>query len=155
MRSNDLFLVLAAVHFGGHRFLSAITGRYKGTNNWQRREHRDHQADVALTSYNNYLALAKEQRRIKLQKGVFDVRFMHMASQVINTSVHVRFLVDPESLKVLEQNYEYDLPNNIHVKRSTYASVRIIITRGRYEEALSNQKIGVLVVSATLEITIL
>src|SRR5512139_914730 len=40
-----------------------------------------------------------------------EVRFMDVASQIIPTSVHIRSLVNPDSLQVLEQNYEYDLLN--------------------------------------------
>ena len=36
---------------------------------------------------------------------------MDVASQIIPTSVHIKSLIDPNSLSVLEQNYEYDLLN--------------------------------------------
>ena len=36
---------------------------------------------------------------------------MDVASQIIPASVHIKSLVDPDSLRVLEQNYEYDLLN--------------------------------------------
>src|SRR4030043_950975 len=69
------------------------------------------QTGVALTIYNVNLGLVKDQREIKLAKGTGDLRFMDVASQIIPTSVHIKSLVDPESLQVLEQNYEYDLLN--------------------------------------------
>ena len=34
---------------------------------------------------------------------------MDVAAQIIPASVHIKSLADPESLRVLEQNYEYDL----------------------------------------------
>ena len=71
----------------------------------------DDQTGVALTIYNVNLALIKDQRQIKLARGINDLRFMDVASQIIPTSVHIKSLVNPETLQVLEQNYEYDLLN--------------------------------------------
>ncbi len=69
------------------------------------------QSGVALTIYNVNLGLVKDQRQIKLTKGNSELRFMDVASQIIPTSVHIKSLSDPDSLRVLEQNYEYDLLN--------------------------------------------
>ena len=69
------------------------------------------QRSVALTIYNVNLGLVKDHRRLRLPKGVGELRFMDVASQIIPTSVHIRSLADPGSLQVLEQNYEYDLLN--------------------------------------------
>ncbi|OGW36351.1 MAG: DUF4139 domain-containing protein [Nitrospirae bacterium RBG_13_39_12] len=69
------------------------------------------QTGVAVTIYNVNLGLVKDQREIKLSKGIGDLRFMDVASQIIPTSVYIKSLADPESLQILEQNYEYDLLN--------------------------------------------
>ena len=69
------------------------------------------QTAVAITIYNVNLGLVKDQRQIKLQKGEGEVRFMDIASQIIPASVHIKSIVDSNSLLVLEQNYEYDLLN--------------------------------------------
>ena len=66
---------------------------------------------MALTIYNVNLGLVKDQRRIRLPKGIADLRFMDVAAKIIPTSVHINSLINPESLQVLEQNYEYDLLN--------------------------------------------
>jgi hypothetical protein len=71
----------------------------------------DDQTNVALTIYNVNLGLVKDQRQIKLFNGIGDLRFMDVAAQIIPTSVHIKSLLDPHSLQVLEQNYEYDLLN--------------------------------------------
>ncbi len=71
----------------------------------------DDQTSVALTLCNVNLGLVKDQRTIKLFKGIGDLRFMDVASQIMPTSVHIKSLVKPETLRVLEQNYEYDLLN--------------------------------------------
>lgn len=67
------------------------------------------QTNVALTIYNVGLGLVKDQRQLKLSKGISDLRFMDVAAQIIPTSVHMKSLINPETLHVLEQNYEYDL----------------------------------------------
>jgi len=69
------------------------------------------QTGVSVTIYNVNLGLVKDQRKIKLFRGTGDLRFMDVASQIIPTSVHIKSLIDPESLQILEQNYEYDLLN--------------------------------------------
>lgn len=69
------------------------------------------QTGVAMTIYNVNLGLVKDQRRISLDKGTGELRFMDVAAQIIPTSVSIRSLVDPGSLQILEQNYEYDLLN--------------------------------------------
>lgn len=69
------------------------------------------QAGVALTIYNVNLGLVKDQRKINLSKGTSELKFMDVASQIIPTSVHIKSLIDPASLRIFEQNYEYDLLN--------------------------------------------
>jgi len=70
---------------------------------------RNDQSGISLTIYNANLGLVKDERLVKLARGVTDLRFMDVASQIMATSVHIKSLVDPGSLQVLEQNYEYDL----------------------------------------------
>jgi hypothetical protein len=67
------------------------------------------QTGIAVTIYNVNLGLVKDKRNIKLSKGRGDLRFMDVASQIIPTSVYIRSLARAEGLRVLEQNYEYDL----------------------------------------------
>jgi hypothetical protein len=69
------------------------------------------QTGMAVTVYNVNLGLVKDQREIRLSTGTGEVRFMDVASQIIPTSVSIKSLIDPHSMMVLEQNYEYDLLN--------------------------------------------
>jgi hypothetical protein len=69
------------------------------------------QTGIAVTIYNVNLGLVKDQREIKLLKGLGELKFMDVASQIIPTSVHIKSIVNPDSLQILEQNYEYDLLN--------------------------------------------
>lgn len=65
------------------------------------------QTGLALTVYNANLALVKDRRTVRLGAGSGELRFMDVASQIIPTSVSVTSPSD--GLRVLEQNYEYDL----------------------------------------------
>jgi len=69
------------------------------------------QTGVAVTIYNVNLGLVKDQRSIILPDGSGELKFMDVASQIIPASVYIKSLVNPDSLRVLEQNYEYDLLN--------------------------------------------
>jgi len=70
------------------------------------------QGDIALTIYNNNLALVKEVRRIQLQKGTSDIEFTDVAAQIDPTSVFFSSRTAPDQVTILEQNYEYDLVNS-------------------------------------------
>ena len=67
------------------------------------------QTGVAVTVYNVNLGLVKDRREINPALGLGELRFMDVAAQIIPASVYIKSLADPESLRVLEQNYEYDL----------------------------------------------
>ena len=67
------------------------------------------QQDVAITIYNSNIGLVKDLRIIDLRSGVYELKFMDVASKIDPTTVHIKSLIDESSLNVLEQNYEYDL----------------------------------------------
>jgi len=64
---------------------------------------------VAVTVYNQNLALVRETRSLPLDKtGVATLRFMDVPSKINPRTVHVQAL-SAAGPAVLEQNYEYDL----------------------------------------------
>lgn len=67
------------------------------------------QTDVAVTIYNNDRALVRDRRKIKLLPGEGSLQFMDVAANILPETVSLRSLNDPGALKILEQNYEYDL----------------------------------------------
>lgn len=69
------------------------------------------QTGVALTVYNDNLGLVKDQRRISLPRGMGELRFMDVASGIIPASVAISAPGAAGQLRILEQNYEYDLLN--------------------------------------------
>lgn len=69
------------------------------------------QSSVALTIYNSNIALVKDQRALELGAGDNTLQFMDVAAQILPATVHIKSLTDAQGLRVLEQNYEYDLLN--------------------------------------------
>lgn len=65
--------------------------------------------EIAITVYNNDLALVKDSREIKLENGVQSVSFQDVAAQIDPTSVRFVSLTAPDKLAVIEQNFEFDL----------------------------------------------
>jgi len=70
---------------------------------------REVQKDVMVTIYNGNLGLVKDVREVRLPVGLNETQFMDVAAQIDPTTVHLRSLSDPAGLRILEQNYEYDL----------------------------------------------
>ena len=82
---------------------------------------------MAITVYNQNLALVKDVRLMDLKKGITVIRFRDVASQIDPTSVHFRSLSYPEKVSILEQNYEYDLVSTQKLLRK-YIDQQIKIT---------------------------
>ena len=64
---------------------------------------------VDLTIYNQNLSLVREERTFALLKGTTSVVVPDVPATIDGTSVHFVSLTDPEGVRVLEQNYQYDL----------------------------------------------
>jgi hypothetical protein len=103
-------MVLVVLLFAGIGYCS-VSSAEKDVKSGTAASTLDDQTGVALTIYNVNLGLVKDQRQIKLFKGIGDLRFMDVSAQIMPTSVHIKSLINPETLQVLEQNYEYDLLN--------------------------------------------
>lgn len=69
----------------------------------------DEQVDLALTVYNSDIALVRDVRELTLPSGLVDLHFGDIAATVKPETVHFRSLTSPQGLRVLEQNYQYDL----------------------------------------------
>ena len=111
MKFNYVVIVLAVLFPVIFGYGPVSQAAKKETNLTNAASTLDDQTGVALTIYNVNLGLVKDQRQIELVKGIIDLRFMDVAAQIMPASVHIKSLIDPETLHVLEQNYEYDLLN--------------------------------------------
>ena len=100
-RSPAFVAIMAAL------FLCLVGGVAAGDE--RTRSTPDEQSSIALTIYNDNLGLVKDVRKMSLPRGVTHLWFQGVAAQIDPTSVHIRSLDSPDQLKVLEQNFEYDL----------------------------------------------
>jgi len=66
---------------------------------------------VDLTIYNQNISLVREERTFNLIRGTSHVIVPDIPATIDGSSVHFLSLTDPLAVKVLEQNYEYDLVN--------------------------------------------
>jgi hypothetical protein len=75
-------------------------------------EHRttlEDQTSVAVTIYNQNLALIKDQRKITLDKGLNDLSFRGVSARIRPETAILRSLNPQNKLQVLEQNFDFDL----------------------------------------------
>src|SRR5205809_1887169 len=97
---------------------------------------RDDQKDLMVTIYNGNLGLVKDTREIRLDAGMLEVQFGDVAAQIDPTSVHLKSLTDPAGLKILEQNYEYDLLTSAKLmEKYVGKKIRLYQSNGTYQEA--------------------
>ncbi len=66
---------------------------------------------VNITVYNSNLGLVRETRRLNLADGRIALRFADVTAQIRPETVHLGSLTAPAALRILEQNYQYDLLN--------------------------------------------
>src|SRR5438067_7038258 len=66
---------------------------------------------VNITVYSSNLGLVRETLQLALPAGRLSVRFAGVTAQIPPETVHLGSLTAPVSLRILEQNYHYDLLN--------------------------------------------
>src|SRR6185436_2413891 len=88
--------------------VAAATGIAQNTQ--QTTTARDRQS-VNITVYNSNLGLVRETRRLTLPSGRIALRFADVTAQIRPETVHLASLTAPSALRILEQNYQYDLLN--------------------------------------------
>src|SRR5687768_12610543 len=97
---------------------------------------REAQTDVMVTVYNGDLGLVKDVRRAPLPAGVHEIQFAEVASLIDPTSVHLKSLTNPAGLKILEQNYEYDLLTSAKLmEKYVGKTVRLYKGDGTWQDA--------------------
>lgn len=67
------------------------------------------QQEVAVTIYNDNLALVKDQRKVKLKSGLNSLALRDVSAQIRPETALLRSLSASGSLSVLEQNFDFDL----------------------------------------------
>lgn len=67
------------------------------------------QTSVAVTIYNEDLALVKDSRKLNLNTGLSALSFRDVSAQIKPETALLRSLLPNSSLQVLEQNFDFDL----------------------------------------------
>ncbi len=94
------------------------------------------QREVMVTVYNGDLGLVREVREARLGEGLVEARYADVAARIDPTSVHLRSLTDPSGLRIVEQNYEYDLLSSEKLmEKYVGRTVRLYQGNGSYQEA--------------------
>jgi hypothetical protein len=97
---------------------------------------RDAQRDVMLTVYNGNLGLVKDVRETRLPTGLHEVQFTDVAALIDPTTVHLKSLTDAAGLRILEQNYEYDLLSSQKLmEKYVGRKVRLYQSDGTFNDA--------------------
>ncbi|HYW73926.1 MAG TPA: DUF4139 domain-containing protein [Pyrinomonadaceae bacterium] len=102
--------------FSVNRFLTAaaLVAVIFTATSAQALEHTTTAADrqtVNITVYNSNLGLVRETRKLTLPSGKIALRFADVTAQIRPETVHLASLTSPSALRILEQNYQYDLLN--------------------------------------------
>jgi hypothetical protein len=73
---------------------------------------------------------------VRLEPGLIETHWADVAAKIDPTSVHLRSLSDPNGLKILEQNYEYDLLSSDKLmEKYVGRKVRLYQSNGSFQEA--------------------
>jgi hypothetical protein len=70
---------------------------------------RADQRDVAVTIYNENLALVKDGRRVRLDRGANQLVWREVSAQMRPETALLRNVSNPAGLKLVEQNFDFDL----------------------------------------------
>jgi len=67
------------------------------------------QQSLAVTIYNSNMALVKDQREVKLPKGLCQLTFQEVSAQIRPETAILRNLTAPKDFWIAEQNFDFDL----------------------------------------------
>lgn len=98
--------------------LFCLLSSFTITTNAQMTEKRttlDDQTSVAITIYNEDLALIKDQRKVTLEQGLNHLAFRGVSAKMRAETAMLRSLRHSKNFLVIEQNFDYDLltPNKL------------------------------------------
>ena len=99
---------LAAIALGLLSALLWSTSAMTATPDEQRST-LDDQTAVAVTIYNEDLALVKDRRRLELPAGRLDLAFRDVSARIQPETALLRGLTAGAGLRVIEQNFDFDL----------------------------------------------
>ncbi len=95
-----LFLV-SLLQFIFHAQIAAANDELRST--------LEDQQEVAVTIYNEQLALVKDSRKIKLDNGFNRLAFREVSAQMRPETALLRSIDHPNGFRLIEQNFDFDL----------------------------------------------
>ncbi len=90
-------------------FLSLLLSMSQLANSKEQRTTLDDQVSVAVTIYNENLALIKDQRKVTLDKGENHLAYRGVSAKMRPETAMLRSLDSNAGFHVLEQNFDFDL----------------------------------------------
>ena len=94
-------------------------------------------SEVDVTVFNEDLGLIRERRTLDLEKGVHTLQITDIAERIDPTPVRFECLSRPQDVKVLEQNFEYDLLDNVKLlQKFVGQTISIIDVEGNVYEGI-------------------
>lgn len=95
----------------------------------------DNKSDLQISIYNQNLALVKDERPVTLRQGINEIAFEGVATQIKPETA----ILYADGIKVLEQNYDYDLMNAANiVDKSVGQKVKTVIMNPTTGENIFN-----------------
>lgn len=89
---------------------------------------------VNITVYNSNIGLVRETRTLSLPAGRVALNFADVAAQIRPETVHLASLTSADALRILEQNYQYDLLNPGKLL-DKYVGREVTLVLRRYENS--------------------
>ena len=89
--------------------LSALSGNVLSADTEEIASSLNDQQSVAVTIYNNNLALVKDQRKVKLGNGLNNLALRDVSAQIRPETALLRSISHKGSFDTLEQNFDFDL----------------------------------------------
>jgi len=108
-RLHGVFIAALCAGVSGLAATPAVAQRRPSGDNAVRTSTAADRESVSITVYNQNFGLVREIRDIAVTRGTAPLEFADVASHLQPETVHVRALAG--GLRVLEQNYRYDLLN--------------------------------------------
>ena len=101
------------------------------------------QTGVAVTIYNENLALIKDTRKIRLDTGINKLAFRDVSGRIRPETALLRSLTQPSGLSIIEQNFDFDLltPQKL-LQKYVGKNVRLVKTHPTTgEETIESAKV--------------
>jgi len=90
-------------------FFSNVVAIENNTFQDEIRSSSNDQKSIAVTIYNNNLALIKDQRKVTLGTGIQNLAIRDVSAQMRPETAFLRSLSHPGGFQTLEQNFDFDL----------------------------------------------